>query len=250
MKLFLGNCIEVMKSEILDDCIDMTITSPPYGSLRSYGGCVESFQFKPIAKEIYRVTKNGGVVVWIVADQTIKGDETGESFRQALYFKKLGLNLHDTMILTKTTVVYPSPNRYHSSFEYMFILSKGKPKTVNLIKDRLNKTKGHARKNLYREPDGSFKRKRSLAYGKYGVRYNYWNNNNCKRSLANKHPASFSEELAIDHIKSWSNKGDTILDPMMGSGTAGCAATKLKRRFIGIEVNKDYFNLAEERTKT
>ena len=138
-KIICGNCVEIMK-EWENNIIDLTITSPPYDNLRDYKGYV--FDFENIAKQLYRVTKSGGVVVWIVGDATIKGSETGTSFRQALYFKEIGFNLHDTMIYSKAGFQYPATNRYHQTFEYMFIFSKGKPKTFNPIKDRKNKWDG------------------------------------------------------------------------------------------------------------
>lgn len=58
--------------------IDLTVTSPPYNNLRAYNGY--EFRFEPIAKELFRVTKDGGVVVWVVGDATKDGNETGSSF--------------------------------------------------------------------------------------------------------------------------------------------------------------------------
>lgn len=104
----LGDCVELMK-EIPDDFIDLTVTSPPYDNLRDYNNEMTwNFEkFKEVAKELFRITKPGGVVVWVVGDATIKGSETGTSFRQALFFKDCGFNLHDTMIYKKTRTLSP-----------------------------------------------------------------------------------------------------------------------------------------------
>lgn len=238
-----GDCLSVMK-DIPDKIIDMVLTSPPYDNLRDYKGY--TFNFEGIAKEIFRVLKDGGVCVWVVGDATIKGSETGTSFKQALYFKEIGFNLHDTMIYQKTGFANPSSNRYHQTFEYMFILSKGSPQKFNPIKDR---------KNNYERRGGGTRRLKSgemqsgtgyQILGKYGQRFNIWkipHQNNNERL----HPASFPEKLAEDHILSWSNEGDTILDPMAGSGTTLKMAMKNNRNYIGIEISPEYIDIINKR---
>jgi len=249
--LRLGDCLEVMKT-IPSNSVDLVVTSPPYDKLRDYKGF--TFNFEGIAKELFRVTKQGGIVVWVVGDQTINGSESGTSFRQALYFKELGFNLHDTMIYQKNCLSFPETNRYYPQFEYMFILSQGKPKATNLLADRKNKTAGNKVTSNYRQVDGSLKK--AICYGnitkEYGIRFNVWQydlgygkSSTDKETF--KHPASFPEQLATDHILSWSNEGDTVLDPMMGSGTTGKMAKLTKRNFIGIEISPEYFKIAERR---
>lgn len=255
-KIIQGDCLEVMKG-IPDKSIDMILTSPPYDNLRDYKGY--SFHFELIAKELFRVTKEGGVVVWVVGDATIKGSETGTSFKQALYFKELGFNLHDTMIYQKTGCPFPEQNRYYPIFEYMFILSKGKPKTTNLIKDRENITVGAkiARNNHARMPDGSVVANSAMKNDKerkilpLGVRYNIWRVTSArnKNSGTGNHPAIFPEKLAEDHILSWSNEGDIILDPMAGSGTTLKMAKKNNRKYIGIEISTEYIEIINKRLK-
>ena len=244
MVLHCGDCLQVMKT-FDGECIDLTVTSPPYDNLRTYNGYI--FDFEGIAKELYRVTKDGGIVVWIVGDATINGSETGTSFKQALYFKEIGFNLHDTMIYQKHNFSNPSNNRYHQIFEYMFVLSKGKPKSFNPINDRKNIEAGKIGswgRNTVRQPDGSFKENKRKVNSEYGKRYNIWR---IKTEMNPLHPAPFSEQLAHDHIISWSNEGDTILDPMMGSGTTGKMAKQLNRNFIGIEISEKYLDIAKER---
>jgi len=231
--------------------VDLVVTSPPYDNLRDYKGY--SFDFENIIKGLKNVLKTGGVIVWIVGDATIKGSETGTSFRQALYFMELGFNLHDTMIYQKFGCPFPETNRYYPQFEYMFIFSKGKPKNVNLLKDRKNKRAGERFDgSTDRQPDGTTKPMSFNKTGRepivkeYGVRWNIWQ---YQGQRVKGHPAPFPLQLAIDHIKSWSNEGDLILDPMCGSGTTCLAAKQLNRRFIGIEISKEYCMVAEKRLK-
>jgi site-specific DNA-methyltransferase (adenine-specific) len=249
--LYHGDCLEVMKS-IPDGSIDLTVTSPPYDNLRTYNGY--TFDFEGIAQELYRLTKDGGVVVWIVGDATVKGSETGTSFRQALYFMECGFNLHDTMIYQKNNFSNPSSNRYHQIFEYMFVFSKQKPKTFNCIKDRKNVCAGQSNWgiNKSRQKNGSFKERPKKIVSEFGMRYNIWEFMTSKGfatkdEIAYKHPATFPEQLAKDHIISWSNEGDTVLDCFMGSGTTGKMVKQLNRNFIGIEISEEYLQIAKQR---
>ena len=250
-KIYNIDCLEGMK-QLEENSIDLIITSPPYDNLRDYNGY--SFDFENIAKEIFRVTKEGGVVVWVVCDSTIKGNETGTSFKQALYFKEIGFNLHDTMIYQKDNMAFPDKNRYFNSFEYMFVFSKGKPKSINLIMDRKNKWAGTKTHGTKRESNGNLTRRKSYNMGDFGTRFNVWKYStglNCstKDKEAFKHPAIFPEKLAEDHIKSWSNEGDIVLDPMCGSGTTCKMAILNNRKFIGIDVSEEYVKIAEARIK-
>ena len=242
------DCLDGLK-QLEDNCVDLTVTSPPYDNLRKYNGY--SFDFENIARELFRVTKNGGVVVWIVNDATKNGSETGTSFKQALYFKSIGFNLHDTMIWNKGSFSFPSKNCYHQVFEYMFVFSKGKPKSLNFIKDRKNLYIGQ-RGASGRNKDGIRNKGKSYVRDEYGKRFNIWNysigGGHCtKDKIAYKHPAIFPEKLAEDHIKSWSNEGDLILDVFSGSGTTVKMAKLNNRKYIGFEVCKEYCDIAEKR---
>jgi len=235
-KIYNENCLDTM-ARMPDGFVDLTVTSPPYDNLRTYNGY--SFDFEAVAKELYRVTKQGGVVVWVVGDATIKGSETGTSFKQALFFKEIGFNLHDTMIYEKSGFANPSTGRYHQTFEYMFVFSKGKPKTFNPIKDRENKYKG------IQGGEHSFR-------ADYGMRFNVWRyanggNNTSRDKETFEHPAPFPEKLANDHIISWSNEGDLVYDPFMGSGTTAKMAILNKRNWIGSEISQEYCEIAEKR---
>ena len=235
-KIYNMDCVDGLK--LLDDeSVDLTVTSPPYDNLRTYNGF--TFDFETIAKELYRVTKQGGVVVWVVGDQTKNGSESGTSFRQALYFKEIGFNLHDTMIYEKNSSTFPSnpySNRYTQIFEYMFVLSKNTPKTINLLIDKKNNWAG------YKDFSGVLKNE----VPELSPRNNIWK---FVTSFNDKtdHPAIFPEQLAQDHIISWSNENDLILDPFMGSGTTAKMARLNNRNFIGFEISKEYCELAEKR---
>ena len=240
------DCLDGLKT--LDDCcIDLTVTSPPYDNLRDYNGY--SFDWHATIKELYRVAKEGGVVVWVVADQTVNGSETGTSFRQALFAIDCGFNLHDTMIWQKSGFSFPDADRYYPVFEYMFIWSKGKPKTHNMIEDRLNMWSGTKIHGTSRQSDGTLKPSNGIGkrdVPEYGRRFNVWKICEEKKNQTG-HPAVFPISLACDHIKSWSNEGDTVLDPFLGSGTTRIAAYNLNRNFIGYEISKEYFAKQEER---
>ena len=235
-----------------DNSIDLTVTSPPYDNLRTYKGY--SFDFENIAKELYRVVCDGGVIVWIVNDSTVKGSESGTSFRQALYFKEVGFNLWDTMIWRKTN---PIPNdtrqnRYIQAFEYMFVLSKGKPKTCNYLQEK-SKCGGKVTNNtsqIKANGDSRTDRKearKGMIVNEYKILTNIWDCSSVHKNEKTKHPAQFPEKLAQDHILSWSNEGDTVLDCFMGSGTTGKMAVLNNRCFIGIELDKGYFEIAKKR---
>ena len=251
-----GDNLNLLKT-IETGSIDLTVTSPPYDNLRDYDGFppYDLMRHKNTAKELFRVTKQGGVVVWVVGDATVKGSETGTSFRQALIFKKAGFNLHDTMIYHREKITQES-NRYQQHFEYMFVLSKGSPTTVNRIKEP-SKSAGRKRsKHSERWPDGSAKMGRTTTHvNEFKVKGNVWKYNvgymhNSTDKISYNHPATFPEQLAHDHILSWSNEGDTVLDIFAGSGTTLKMAKKLNRKYIGMEISKDYVELINERINT
>ncbi len=255
-KIYNEDCLIGMK-RIPDKSIDMTLTSPPYDNLRDYNGY--TFDFEGIAKELFRITKPGGVVVWVVGDETINGSETLTSFKQAIYFKELGFNVHDTMIYQKNGYPFPPKNRYYQVFEYMFVFSKGKPKTTNLIADKPNRSYGKkVVSSTQRQPDGTTikisanKTNPNRQVKEFGVRTNVWLYSpgymkSTKDKIAYKHPAQFPEQLAQDHIISWSNEGDIVLDPMAGSGTTLKMAIKNNRNYIGFEISKEYVDIINKR---
>jgi DNA modification methylase len=255
------NCIEGMKG--LDtNFIDMCITSPPYDKLRTYEGEVNwSFDvFKDIASELYRVMKKGGVVVWVVGDAVIKGSETGSSFAQVLHFMDLGFKLHDTMIYEKNGTSFPARrdgNRYSQIFEYMFVLSKDmKPKTANLICDKKNKWAGHVpwgkNGSTMRKKDGTLVERKQKPTPDFSPRNNIWRYNtgkgfSSKDKISFQHPATFPEQLVMDHILTWSKEDDIIFDPFMGAGTTAVVARDLNRNFLGFELVEKYYNIILKR---
>lgn len=242
-KIYNIDCVKGLT--LLDDnSIDLTVTSPPYDNLRTYNGF--TWDFEALAKELYRVTKQGGVVVWIVCDATIKGNESGTSFKQALFFKECGFKLHDTMIWFKPNCFnFGSNNCYKQSFEYMFVFSKGKPKSINLIKDIKAKSAGKKQKGARKHANGTRDDVPDFICNEYKRRFNVWDIS--VGSNKTKHPAVFPEQLAQDHILSWSNKGEIVLDTFIGSGTTAKMALLNNRNYIGFEISKEYCEIAEKR---
>ncbi|MED4883117.1 site-specific DNA-methyltransferase [Bacillus smithii] len=242
------NCVDGMKC-LPDNCIDLTVTSPPYDDLRNYKGY--SFDFEDVADELYRITKDGGIVVWVIGDKTHKGSETGTSFKQALYFKEIGFNLHDTMIYEKQNPVPIKSNRYQPSFEFMFVLSKGRPKTFNPIMIEKKYMENRKSSNFTRNKDGDFTPSKP-SKSKLRLKKNIWTytvgkHHSSKDEIAFKHPAIFPEKLAEDHILSWSNEGDIVLDPFMGSGTTAKMALINNRKWLGFEIAAEYIEIANKR---
>lgn len=247
--IYNGDCLEVMK-QFENNYVDMVLTSPPYDNLRKYEGITWNDDiWKTSIKDLFRITKQYGVIVWVVGDATIKGSESGTSFRQALWAKECGFKLHDTMIYAKDGISFPDANRYQNCFEYMFIWSKGSPQTKNLIADRKNISYGRLVTGTNRTPDGTTRK--ASCYGQpikeFGIRWNIWNISSDKGNAKTGHPAKFPDILAHDHIISWSNRGDIILDPFMGSGTTLVAAKNLGRKAIGIEISQKYCDIAIEK---
>lgn len=255
-----GNAAVVLK-EIAPNTVDLTVTSPPYDDLRDYNGGITgwgSHVWREVIEHLFRLTKPGGVVVWVVGDATVKGSESGTSFKQALYAMECGFRLHDTMIYEKNTSTFParrSGSRYTQIFEYMFIFSKGAPKTANLIADKPNRWAGATNwgKNTQRGKDGELvETKKIKPVPDYSPRNNIWRyvvggGFASKDKKAHGHPAIFPELLAEDHILTWSEEGDTVLDPFSGSGTVGVCCARLGRSFIGVELDPGYAELSLSR---
>ena len=238
------DCLETMK-RMPDEFVDLTVTSPPYDNLRTYNGF--TFDWHKTIEELHRVTKNGGVVVWVVGDSTVKGSESGTSFKQALYFKETGFNLHDTMIYRKQNYPPLTHSRYEQEFEYMFILSKGKPKTFNPIKvPTIHQGKAHSGSFYHTNGQGKpTKANGTPKVNKWKISGNIFTY--YVGGIKDGHPAPFSEKLAQDHISSWSNENDTVYDCFMGSGTTAKVAKELNRNYIGSEISKEYCEIAEKR---
>jgi DNA modification methylase len=254
-KIYNIDNVNGIRKYLLDNSIDLTITSPPYDNLRDYKGYV--FDFENLAKELYRVTKDGGILVWVVGDSSIDGSETGTSFKQALFFKEIGFNLHDTMIYERQNR-FPNINRYNQLFEYMFVLSKGKIKTFNPIKDRKNQSYNTRKISNFskRDKDGKLhKINKENDTQQFSMRGNIWRygvgmGNSSTDNFAFEHPATFPEKLVRDHLLSWSNEQDVILDPFMGSGTTAKMCVVEKRNYIGFEISQEYIDIAQKRLQS
>lgn len=259
MRLYAGDASFVLPLRVDDDSVDLVVTSPPYDNLRSYKDSPD-FRFEEVVHWLGEKVKKGGVVVWVVGDAVANGSETGSSFYQALYFIKSGWLLHDTMIYEKNSSSFPARrdgSRYSQVFEYMFVLSnKAKPKCVNLICDKPNRWAGWVPwgKNRYRHRSGKMVERRQKEVPAFSPRTNIWKYNtgagfSTRDKIAYKHPATMPEKLAVDLIRSFSNKGDVVLDPFCGAGTTLKAAKMLGRDFIGIDINEDYIDICVERLR-
>jgi len=246
-KIILGDSAVVLQS-FPPDCIDLTVTSPPYDNLRAYEG-EAVFDFETIARQLFRVTKSGGVVVWVVSDATINGSETLTSFKQALFFRECGFNVETMIYEVAGTGAKGSNKFYWQSFEYMFVLSKGQPKTTNLIKDKKNLKKGIRRDSSPKnDAIGTRKKRQGIVIQEFGIRQNIWRyHSGMNGDDKTEHPAPFPNDLARDHILSWSNEGDIVLDCFAGSGTTLKMAKEFSRHYIGIERVPKYVSIAEKR---
>jgi site-specific DNA-methyltransferase (adenine-specific) len=237
------NCVDTMQ-RMESGSIDLVVTSPPYDNLREYNGY--EFDFKAIAAELVRVIKPGGVIVWVIGDQVIKGSESGSSFRQALHFMDLGLRLHDTMIWRKTN---PMPKvktkRYFDVFEYMFILSKDQPQTFNPIMQPTKQGGKIYSSTVKKITAGKERQEKTFVLNHERYKDNIWDIAVAQNKTA--HSAVFPEQIALDHISTWSNENETVYDPFMGSGTTAKAALKLGRNFIGSEISAEYIEIANAR---
>ena len=247
-QIFNEDCLETM-ARMPPRYLDLTVTSPPYDGMRAYKGF--TFDYEKVCTELYRVTKPGGVVVWVVGDQTKNGSESGTSFKQALFMKSLGFNIYDTMIYQKKTHAPLNHRRYEQGFEYMFVFTKGMPKTFNPLMIPC-KTAGRVRsaetKSFYKIIDGKdilTTRAHTRPTAEFKPRSNVWPYPT--EMGAKGHPAQFPEALARDHIASWSNPGDLVYDPFSGSGTTAHLAKQLGRDYIGSEISKEYVEISEKR---
>lgn len=246
------DCVQGMRS-LPDDCIPLTVTSPPYDDLRTYDGLAE-WRFLDVARELYRITMTGGVVVWVVQEQIIDGSESGESSRQRLAFANIGFRLHSTMVMAKVGGHQHSPGRYGRPLEYAIVLSKGKPRHFSPIRDKVNREAGRIKVFTNRERDGSFRKKKKAKVHSFGFRSAVWSyptgkHHTAKEDYAFEHPALMPEKMAEDHILSWSRVGDLVFNPFAGAGTVLKMALLNHRRYLGFEINPMYVKIARRRLK-
>jgi site-specific DNA-methyltransferase (adenine-specific) len=246
-RIYNSDCVSFMLG--IKDCyIDLTVTSPPYDNIRNYKGY--NFNCEKIARELFRITKNGGVVVWVVGDKIEKGNKTLTSFKQALLFQQIGFSVHDTMIYKKKNTPFMRSNAYTNCFEYMFVFSKGSPKTFNPLKEKTVR-QGFEMLVFNKKADGINKKiLKELKAEK--TKNNIWEyavglGGSTNDKIAFKHPAVFPEKLAEDHILSWSSDGDVVFDPMCGSGTVCKMAYLNGRNYIGCDISAEYADIAKSR---
>ena len=248
-EIYCSDCITFMKN-LPDNCIDLTVTSPPYDNLRDNNGY--SFDCENIAKQLYRITKHGGIVVWVVGDKIAKGNKTLTSFKQALLFQQIGFNVHDTMIYKKKNTPFMRSNAYTNCFEYMFVFSKGSPKTFNPLKEKT--VRSGEEMLVYNKKADGVNKKILGRLKEEKTKTNIWEyavglGGTTRDKIAFKHPAIFPEKLAEDHIISWTNEGDIVFDPMSGSGTTCKMALLNNRKYLGCDISEEYVAIAKERLK-
>lgn len=247
-KIVCCDCVEFMNNEMESECVDLTVTSPPYDNLRDYNGYI--FDCEKVAQGLFRVTKKGGIVVWVVGDKIIKGNKTLTSFKQALTFQKIGFNVHDVMIYRKKNTPFMRSNAYTNCYEYMFVFSKGNPNIFNPLKEKTVRS-GEELLVHNKKADGINKKKLGKL-NKEKTKTNIWDyavglGGTTKDRIAFKHPAVFPEKLAEDHILSWSDEGDIVFDPMCGSGTTCKMALLNNRHYLGCDISQEYVDIANER---
>jgi site-specific DNA-methyltransferase (adenine-specific) len=248
-RIYLGDCISVLDELIKDGAkVDLTVTSPPYDNLRNYNGY--NFDFENIAKGLYRIMKPNGVVVWVVGDKIINGNKTLTSFKQCLYFQEIGFKVHDVMIYKKKNTPFMRSNAYTNSFEFMFVLAKGKIETFNPLKTKTARS-GEEMLVANKKADGVNKKVKGCLNSEKTLT-NIWEyavglGGSTNDKIAFKHPAIFPEKLVRDHIISWTNEGDIVLDPFSGSGTTCKVAKLLHRHYIGFEISKEYIEISKQR---
>ncbi len=246
------HCIDCVigMQQLPDNLVDLVVTSPPYDDLRNYNGY--AFDFEKIANQLFRVVKQGGIVVWVVSDKIKNGNRSLTSFRQALYFQEIGFNVHDVMIYEKKNTPFMRSNAYTNCYEFMFVFAKGSPKTFNPLKTATARS-GKEKLVANKKADGINKK----VWGELNTEKtltNIWQyavglGGSTNDKIAFQHTAIFPEKLAADHILSWTNENDIILDPMCGSGTTCKMAKLYKRNYIGFEISEDYAKIAIERIK-
>jgi site-specific DNA-methyltransferase (adenine-specific) len=243
------DCVQGMQ-QLPDCCIPLTVTSPPYDHFRAYGG--HRFDFEAVAKELWRITMKGGIVVWVVQDQVVKGSFTGTKHRQAIYFQELGFGIHNELTMVTLNSRIPQKVRYTPTSHTAFVLAKGHPRAVNLLRDKPNKQAGMYKPTWSRRTrEGN---RETGSYGKevarFGLRSDVWVylvGNNVTTTDGTKHPALMPEEMAEDLIVSWSRPGDLVFDPFAGAGTTCKMAMLNHRHYLGMEIHEPYVHVAKAR---
>lgn len=242
-----SDCVVFMRA-MEEGSVDLTVTSPPYDELRNYNGY--HFSIEDVAKGLFRVTKQGGIVVWVVGDKIKAGNRSLTSFRQALLFQSVGFNVHDIMVYKKLNTPFMRTNAYTNCYEFMIVLSKGSPNTFNPLK---TKTARHGLEMLPFNKGADGVNKKVLKELKpQKTRTNIWEyatglGGTTSDRIAFKHPAVFPEKLAEDHILSWTNPGDIVFDPMCGSGTTLKMALVNGRQYLGCDISLEYVELTKQR---
>ena len=243
-----ADCVRFMET-MEAAAVDLVVTSPPYDDLRDYKGF--DFDCEAVAKGLAEVVKEGGVVVWVVGDR-INGGRTLTSFDHAFIFRDAGFTVYDAMIFKKRNTPFMRKRAYTNCYDFMFVFSKGTPATFNPLRSPSVRS-GLAPLPYLKGTDG-INRKTERELSEHKVRTNIWSyavgrNGTTADMYAFKHPAMFPENLARDHILSWSDPGDLVFDPMCGAGTTCKMAKATGRRWLGVDVSREYTTIARRRVR-
>ncbi len=235
---------------IPDGVVNLVVTSPPYDNLRNYNSY--KFDFQGIVEQLYRIIHNNGIIVWVVGDKINNGNKSLTSFRQAIYFQDIGFKVHDIMIYKKKNTPFMRRNAYTNCYELMIVLSKKGPKVFNPLQTRT--VRNGVEKSVFNKGPDAKNIKRKVVLKKKKTKINIWTyavgyGGSTRDKIAFQHPAIFPENLARDHILSWTNENDLVFDPMCGSGTTCKMAKLLNRKYIGCDISEDYCTLAKARIK-
>ena len=246
-----GDSAEVLKN-FPDNSIDMVVTSPPYDGLRDYNGF--SLDLHKIGKEIYRVLKDGGIAVMVIQDATKDFAKSLTSFRTIVdWCDNVGFRLFETVIYHKNgTEGAWWKQRFRVDHEYMPIFMKGKkPQYFN--KEPLKIPSKHGGKVMSgsgnRRTDGTLSETVRRPINTMKCRGTVWDYLMAgdKNPLKRKHPAVFPDKIPYDCIQCFCPEGGLVLDPFIGCGSTAVMAKVLGRNYIGIDISREYCDLAEER---
>ncbi len=252
-KIICGDCVEVLKS-IPDNSIDLVVTSPPYDGIRKYNGF--SFNLHSTGKELFRVLKDGGIIAMVIQDQTKNFGKSLTSFKTIIdWCENVGFKLFETIIYKKHGAEGAWwTKRFRVDHEYIPIFLKGeRPAYFN--KEPLKIPSKHGGKTMTgcatRLTNGKTLKSKRVFINPMKCRGTLWDYTTCGDGtrLKHQHPATFPDKIPVDFIRCFCPKNGIVLDPFIGSGTTALAAIQLNRNYIGIDISKEYCELAKKRIR-
>ena len=263
MKLIHGDCLEKTK-DIESNSIDMIFTSPPYADRRkdTYGGKKANVYVKwflPFVREFKRILKPSGSFFLNIKPHTENGGRSLYVFKLVIEIvENVNFKLIDEFCWTKNAFPGGYKGKFKNALEPVYHFAKSKPSEIifnpiacgtPMKQESIART---YRKQCGAPSNGS----RMTGMNTTNIRNlelarpsNVININNVSNQFTDKqkHPATFPTGLVEFFVKSFSSESSTVLDPFMGSGTTGVVCKNLNRNFIGIEIDKEYFEIAKQR---